>query len=99
MRLWHLLFGTFVAAISLAIWKDDVGRVAWLVFWTCFVECAVGLAAIMALFQSIGAIGHAQRAVEYAGAIAATAFILFVGSVSMAGVIWVGVWLVLISTS
>lgn len=90
MRLIHLLFAVFFIAIGMAIARDEVGRVALVVFFTGLGEFVFGLVAIMTLFQTIGAIGEAHRLQEYLQAIAATAVVLFVATATMNGLLWAG---------
>lgn len=90
MRLWQIVLAIFLLAVCMAIWRDDVGRVALVVFVTGFIEFVMALVALMALFKTVGAIGEANRLTAYAEAVVATAFVLFVASVTMNAVFWVG---------
>ena len=80
----------FLLAVCMAIWRDDVGRVALVVFVTGFIEFVMALVALMTLFKTVGAIGEAKRLTAYAEAVVATAFVLVVASVTMNAVFWVG---------
>ena len=94
MRLIHLVFAVFLSALVLGIARDEVGRVALVVFCTGLIEVVLGTAALMSLFQAIGAIGEADRPLAFAHAIASTAMVLLVATLSMNVVLWAGVWLV-----
>ena len=98
MRLGHLLLTVLFTAIALAIARDAVGRVALVVFVTGLGEVVFGTAAIMALVQTIGAIGQAERPAAYAEALAATAVVPVVASLTMLGLLVVGGSLVLAVT-
>ena len=73
MRLWHLVFVVVLVALVLALARDPVGRVALIVFvdrrWA---RWSSGPTAVMALFQTIGALGEAEGLVAHAEAVAAT---------------------------
>lgn len=94
MRLIHLVFAVFLAGLIMAIARDEVGRVALAVFVTGVVEIVLGTAALMSLFQSIGAIAEADRPLAFAQAFAATGLVLLVATLAMNAVLWAGVWLV-----
>ena len=44
----------------MGIVRDEVGRVAVIVFFTGLGTCVAGVASIMALFQTVGALGEAR---------------------------------------
>lgn len=90
MRLWHLLFLVFFAALLLAIWRSEVGRVALIVFFTGLVEVVLGVTAVMNLFKTLGAFGHARGLAAHVEALAATALVLMVATVGMNAVLWCG---------
>ena len=94
MRLYHLLLAVLFVALILGIARDEVGRVALIVFFTGLGELVFGLTTIMALFQTVSAIGYARSAGEYAEAVAATALVVLLAAVLMNGVLWVGMWMV-----
>lgn len=79
MRLGHLVFAVFLAALGLAIAREPFGRVALIVFAGGAGILACGTAAVMMLFQAVGAIGEARDAIEYARGIVATGVVLVVG--------------------
>lgn len=93
MRLLHLVFLVFVAAICLAVAREPTGRVALIVFFTGLGEIFFGTTALMALFQTVGSIGYASRPMEYLQAIGATVMVLIVATGVMNAVLWVGAWL------
>ena len=94
MRLWHLTVAILVLAVILSIVRDPVGRVALIVFVTALGEAALGLTAVMALFQTIGAIGMARGLLDHAEALAATTLVLLVATAIMSFWLFIGAWLV-----
>jgi hypothetical protein len=97
MRLWHLVFGIFVVAIVLGLCREPVGRVAVIVFVTGLGEFAFGTAALMALFQTLGALGEAKTFVTHIEAVASTAFVLALATAIMTGWLFLGAALVIAS--
>jgi hypothetical protein len=94
MRILHLILLVFFTAIILTLAREPAGRVAIVVFFTGLAECIFGTMAIMSLFQTVGAIGEADRPVAYLEAIIRTALVLLVATLTMNGLLWIGVWLV-----
>jgi hypothetical protein len=94
MRLSNLLFAILVIATVMGISRDEVGRVAVIVFFTGLGTIVVVLGAIMALFQTIGAFGHAQSVLSHVEALAATAVVLVVSSSVTLGLLFAGAQLV-----
>jgi hypothetical protein len=94
MRLWHLVFAIVVVGLFLAIWRDVVGRIALIVFVTALGEVVLGTTAVMALFQTIGAIGMARGLFEHGEAMAATTLVLVIATAVMSIWLFVGAWLV-----
>jgi hypothetical protein len=90
MRLSTLLFAILVIGTILGIARDEVGRVAVIVFFTGLGTTASGVAAIMALFQTIGAFGEARSLAAHVEALAATVLVLTVGSMVMLGLLFTG---------
>jgi hypothetical protein len=90
MRLSTLLFAILVLATLMAIVRDEVGRVAVIVFFTGLGTTIVVLGAIMALFQTIGAFGEAHSLLSHVEALAATAVVLIVGSSMTLGLLFAG---------
>ncbi len=97
MRLWHLVFAVAIVSVVLTLVRDDAGRVAVIVFIFGVGECAFGIAALMALFQTVGAFGQARGLIAHASAIAATTLILATASTVMVAWLFVGAWLVGVS--
>jgi hypothetical protein len=99
MRIWHLLTTTAALCFVLAMARDDVGRVALVVFVMGLGEAAIGLAAIMTLFQTIGAIGSSRDLLELGKAVAATTAVLTAASIVMSLWFCCGAWIVMAATS
>jgi len=93
MRLWHLVVLILMLAILLAIVRDTVGRVALIVFFTALGEVILGTTAVMALFQTIGAIGMARGLFEHGQALAATTLVLIIATTIMSMWLFLGAWL------
>jgi hypothetical protein len=98
MRLAHVLFAVGLIAIVMTLFRDPFGRVFVIVFATGVGEVVLGLAALMALFQTVGALGQAEGLSDHAEALAATSVILAVASVTMSAWLFVGAWLVMVLT-
>lgn len=94
MRLWQMAFAIATLAVVMTIARDPIGRTFVIVFTTGLGEVVLGLTAIMALFQTVGAIGEAKRLSDHVEAIAATTAVLTVGSALMSAWLFVGAWLV-----
>jgi hypothetical protein len=94
MRLWHLLFGVFLTALLLVIIRDPAGRVGVVVFFTGLGEVVFGVFALLALFQTVGAIGQSDSLASYLQALTATILVLAIASFVMNGLLWVGCWLI-----
>lgn len=88
------MFLVFGAALVFTLLRDEVGRVAVIVFLTGVGVTGGGLMAIMALFQTVGAFGEARTLVGYLEAIIATALVLAVGSSAMLFLMFGGAYLV-----
>jgi hypothetical protein len=99
MRLWHLFVFIFAMGVILAIIRDPVGRIALIVFFTALGEVVIGTTAIMALFQTIGALGEAKGLVAHAEAVATTTLVLVLATAVMSSWLFVGAWLVQASLS
>ena len=97
MRLWHLVFAVAIVSVVMTLVRDDAGRVAVIVFVFGVGECAFGVAALMALFQTVGAFGEARGLVAHAAAVAATTLVLATASTIMVAWLFVGAWLVVAS--
>ena len=94
MRLWHLVVVILVVGILLAISRDVVGRIALIVFLTCLGEVVFGTTAVMALFQTIGALGMARGLFEHGQAVAATTLVLIGATAVMSTWLFMGAWLI-----
>ncbi len=94
VKLQTLAFVILIAAFVLAMCRDPAGRVGVIVFVTGSGAVALGLAAVMALFQTIGSIGLARGLLEHAEALAATTLVLVVGTAAMSFWIFAGAWCV-----
>jgi hypothetical protein len=94
MRLSTLLFVILVLATLMGIVRDEIGRVAVIVFFTGLGTILVVLGAILALFQTVGAFGEAQSLLSHIEALAATAVVLLVGSSVTLGLLFAGAQLV-----
>ncbi len=90
MRLWNLVLAILVIGVILGIARDEVGRVAVIIFFTGLGTIVAGLTAIMTLFQTVGAIGESRSLGTCIEALAATAVVLMVGSATMLGVMFGG---------
>ena len=94
MRLWHLISAVGFLAILMTLARDPMSRVLLIVLATGIGEIVFGLTAIMALFQTIGAIGHSRDVIDLGEALAATGFVLTVGTATMSGWLFVGMWMI-----
>ena len=94
MRLWHFVYLILVLGIIFAASRDTVGLIAVIVFATALGEVVLGTTAVMALFQTVGAIGMARGLFEHGFALAATTVVLFVATVIMSTLLFIGAWLV-----
>lgn len=94
MRLWHVVLGVAISAWVMAILRDPAGRALVIVFATGAGEVLLGLAAVMALFQTVGAIGEARSLVAHAEALAATSVVLTLATGLMSGWLFAGCWLI-----
>ena len=94
MRLWHVLFAVAAVALGMYLAREPVTRVLMIVVVTGLGEVALGLAAVMALFQTVGALGEARGTGEHAEAVAATTVVLAAATAAMSGCLYVGFWLV-----
>ena len=83
-----------VLAVAFALLRDEVGRVSVIVFATGLIVTLAGTSAIMALFQTIGALGEARTLYHHVEAVVATAVVLLVGSSGMLGAMFAGAYLI-----
>jgi hypothetical protein len=94
MRLWHLLSVVGVIAAGMTLARDPVTRVLMITLATGLGEVGFGLAAVMALFQTVGALGEAKGLHAHAEALAATTLVLTVATAVMSAWLFAGFWLV-----
>jgi hypothetical protein len=94
LRLWHFFLAIFLSACVLTAARSDAGRVAIVVFVFGLAEFICGTTAVMALFQTVGALGEAKRFSAYALALTATMLVTFVATIVMNALLWAGVGLV-----
>ena len=94
MRLSTCAFYIVVLAIVFTLLRDEVGRVAVIVFVTGLGVTVGGVTAIMGLFQTIGAFGEAQTLYAHAEAVLATIVVLVVASTGLLLTMFAGGYLV-----
>jgi hypothetical protein len=94
MRLWHLFVFILGLSLILTIVRDQVGRVALIVFVTALGEVFFGTTAVMALFQTIGSLGEAKGLFAHAEALATTTLVLIIATTIMSSWLFAGGWLV-----
>ena len=94
MRLAHLVLAVALVACVLAASREPATRVCVVVLLTGMGEVVFGLAGVMALFQTIGALGEARSPGSHLEALAATAVVLTVATAFMSAWLFVGAWIV-----
>jgi hypothetical protein len=94
MRLWHLFVFILALSLILTIVRDQVGRIALIVFVTALGEVIIGTTAVLALFQTIGSFGEAKTLFAHAEALATTALVVIIGTTIMSSWLFMGAWLV-----
>jgi hypothetical protein len=94
MRLWHLFVLIMALSLLLTIVRDQVGRIALIVFITALGEVFFGTTAVMALFQTIGSLGEAKGLFAHVEALATTTLVLIVATTIMSSWLFAGGWLV-----
>jgi hypothetical protein len=94
MRLWHLFVFILGLSLILTIVRDQVGRIALIVFVTALGEVFFGTTAVMALFQTIGSLGEAKGLFAHAEALATTTLVLIIATTVMSSWLFAGGWLV-----
>jgi hypothetical protein len=94
MRLWHLIFAVAGVSLVMTLAREPLTRVFLIVFATGVGEVALGLIGVMALFQTLGALGEAKKVVDGAEALAATSVVLAVATAAMSACLFAGFWLV-----
>jgi hypothetical protein len=98
MRLGHLLTAVGVIAFLLALGRDPTSRLFLILFGTGLGEVILGTMAVMALFQTVGALGVARDLPGRAEAVLATSVVLALGSGAMSAWMFAGFWLVRATT-
>jgi len=99
MRLWHFTLTIVLVALVLSAAQDPVATVAAIVFVTGLGEVVLGTTAIMALFQTLGALGEARGLVAHAEALVATSVVLAVATAIMSAWLFVGAWIVQVAVA
>src|SRR5262249_44662633 len=93
MRLWHLFVFILALSLILAIVRDQVGRIALIVFVTGAGEFVMGTTAVMTLFRTIGALGEAKGLFAHVEAVATTTLVLVIATTIMSLWAFAGAWL------
>ena len=94
MRLSTTMFFVLILALVFSLLRDEVGRVAVIVFGTGLLVTIGGVIAIMGLFQTLGSFGEARTLAGYIEAFVATTLVLAVGSCGMLVAMFGGAYLV-----
>jgi hypothetical protein len=99
MRLWHLFVVILALCVIFAIVRDQVGRIAFIVFVTALCEVIIGTTAVLALFQTIGSLGEAKGMFAHVEAVATTTLVVIIATTVMSSLLFAGAWLVRASLS
>lgn len=94
MRIWQLIVAVMALALVLSVARSEQGKITLIVFFTGLGTMAVGAAALMHLFKTVGAFGHAECLRDQLEAILATMVIVFIASSLMNMIIGCGIFLV-----
>ena len=94
MRISTTMLAVVVLAVVFTLLRDQTGRVGVIVFVTGLGVTVGAVAALMTLFETVGALGEARTWPALGQALAATALVLAVGAAGMLGVMFVGFYLV-----
>lgn len=94
MRLFHLMVLVALLSVLMALARDPFTRAFLIVFVIGLGEVFLGLASVMSLFQTFGALGSARGLVEHAEALAATSIVLAIATAMMGGWFFAGFWMV-----
>ncbi len=94
MRIRHWIFAVAASSLVMASARDPTGRVVMIVFVTGLGEAVFGTAALLALFQTVGALGGAKGLAAQAHALAATSAVLVAAAALMAAWLFAGAWFV-----
>jgi len=90
MRIWHLTLMILVAAVILAVTREVFGRVMVAMLLTGIGEVALGTAAVMSLFRTLGGLGHASGLLAHVEALTASFLVLLIAATLMLGLLWIG---------
>ena len=99
MRISTTMLAVVVLAVVFTLLREQTGRVGVIVFITGLGVTFGGVAALLTLFETIGALAQAQTWPARAQAVVATALVLAVGSAGMLGAMFVGFYLVRMAVS
>lgn len=94
MRLWHVIGIVAFTAFVLTLGRDPIGIVFVIVFTTGLGEVVIGLCSVMALFQTVGALGEAKGFFAHIEALTATTVVLTIATSAMSAWLFAGFWLV-----
>ena len=97
MRIRHLIYAVAAVSVMMAIGRDPTARVFLIVFATGLGEVLFGTTAILALFQTVGALGEAKGLRAHVEAVAATSVVLVVAMALMSAWLFAGAWFVSMS--
>ncbi len=98
MRLWHLSFAVGAASVMMAMARNPLTRAFLITLTTGLGAVFLGTTAVMALFQTIGALGEAKGLSAHLEAIATTSMVLGVATVLMSAWLFVGAWFLWITS-
>ena len=98
MRLWHLIYAVAAVSVMMRLARDPVSRVFLIVFVTGTGAVVLAMAALMALFQTVGALGEAEGFDAHAEAIAVTSAVLVVAAAAVTAWLFAGAWIVSVTT-
>ena len=88
------MFFVLVLAVVFTLLRDEVGRVAVVVFVTGLGVTVGGVTVIMSLFQILGHLGEARTLAGHVEALAACVLVLTLGSGTLLATMFVGAYLV-----
>jgi hypothetical protein len=94
MRLGQLVFGIAIIGTLMALYREPIGRVFIIVFFTGLGEIVFGMTSLMALFQTVGAIGEADSISSHLEALLQTLVVLTIATAIMSGWLFAGAWLI-----
>jgi hypothetical protein len=97
MRLWHLVVFILALSLILTIVRDQVGRIALIVFVTATGEFVIVLTGVMALFRTVGSLGEAKGLFAHVEALATTTLVLIIFATVSSSWLVAGGWLLQVS--